>query len=207
MFKCCHSRAPSAKNLRADAVVLQRASNDALADTVRSSAGPVPGARDQLVGGLRRLEVPVDRRRTHRQQFRAHRGTVPFHAVGELTMTFQPVELGPHRRGQYSPHCPPTPSAAPAACRSSTSTPGGLRSFVATCHPRPRRPLYGSDEPAPGVVMRPAGHRHHLVEDPTLSFSLALPYALAYLVTSARHVIDSPLPMPHERHCFADIPN
>ena len=34
-----------------------------------------------LVGGLRRLQVPVDRRRRHRQQLPAHRGTVTVDAI------------------------------------------------------------------------------------------------------------------------------
>jgi hypothetical protein len=47
--------------------------------------------------------VPVDRGRRHRQQFLAHHQPVPVDTLDELTVSFQPIELGAHRGCEVLP--------------------------------------------------------------------------------------------------------
>ena len=60
---------------------------------------------------------------------------------------------------------PPKPAAGPSTHRRSTCSPAACAN---TQRPPCRRPLSGAGQPTPGVVPRPDGHRHHLVQDPAL---------------------------------------
>ncbi|ORW63391.1 hypothetical protein AWC22_03540 [Mycobacterium riyadhense] len=59
-----------------------------------------------LVLGLRRRQIPVDRRRTHPQQLSAHRQAVAVTIKDQLAVALQTVELQPHRRPQILPALP-----------------------------------------------------------------------------------------------------
>lgn len=59
------------------------------------------------LAGLRYL---LDRRGRHHQQFRAHGRALTVDDEGQLAVAFQPVELGPHRRGELLP-APARPSS------------------------------------------------------------------------------------------------
>ncbi len=162
-----------------------------------------------LVGGLRRPQVAVDRRRRHRQQLRPHRGAVPAVAVDQLAVPFQAIQLRAHRCGQVLAALPP--GDCPDPLQDLQCVVGVLVRPLLT---RPRRDTL----PAPGgrcaalVSRRRALSRDQPVTDTTssrirpLSLSAAL-NALAYLVViSARDVIDNPLHMPHDAYRYAGIP-
>lgn len=139
------------------------------------------GVPADRVSGLRGLEVPVDRGRAHRQQLGTHRlvvaapitlgalrcGGLRDGRPDQLTVGLQQVQLDPHRGRQVLPALPTagSPDLPQHQQRVIGVTPAPRLPFRLGHRPaRTWRCLGRCDQPAPGVVTRPAGHRHHLVQ-------------------------------------------
>jgi len=114
-----------------------------------------------------RGEIPVDCRRTHRQQLRAHLDRVSSVPEGQLPVPFQAVQLQPHRGGQVLPTL--TTRGSPDLLKHDGCVVGVLpRTPLPGDLHRPRTRLRRRREPTPRVVPRPARHRDHLVKQPAL---------------------------------------
>src|SRR5271166_6310108 len=80
--------------------------------TRRSHHRPIHGSRLSgglsldVILGLRRPQVAVDRRCAHRQQFLPHLRAITVTAEDQLAVAFQPVELDGHRGSQILPTLP-----------------------------------------------------------------------------------------------------
>ena len=121
-----------------------------------------------LVLGLRRRQVPVDRRCAHRQQFGTHLRAVTVTAEDELAVTLQPVELKGYRSRQILATL--ATGGGPNLLQHFESVVGVLRCsrLARPCRDtaaRTRRPLGRCREPATSVITRPAGHLDHLIQN------------------------------------------
>ena len=124
-----------------------------------------------LVGGLRALQVPVDRRPAHREQLGAHGRAVAVLAEDEFAVTLQAVQLRAHRRRKVLPTLParrrPDPLQRLHRVVGVLRRPGLARPGR-DGPTRAWRAFRGIDQPAAGVVPRPARDPDHLIQDPAL---------------------------------------
>ncbi len=112
-----------------------------------SGEGLVVGLALDLIRGLRRPQVAVDRRRAHRQQLLPHRRAVPVTAEDQLAVAFQPVELHGHRGSQVLPALPTR--GGPNLLQHLQRVVGILR------RPRLARPLRDAADPHPAAASPP----------------------------------------------------
>ena len=96
-----------------------------LIDEPQQRRGFGGGLALDLIAGLRRRQVAVDRRRAHRQQFGAHPRAVTVTAKTQLAVAFLARRVAAASRQPGTSALPtrggPDLSAAPLACRRSTS--------------------------------------------------------------------------------------
>ena len=123
-----------------------------------------------LVAGLGRAQVAVDRRAAHRHQLGTHLGAVAVPAGHQFAVAFQSSQLNGHGSGQVPPALPTR--GRPDLLQHLQRIVGILR-FALPARPfgdlpaRSRRPPGRGRQPAPSIVTRPAGDLHHLIQNLT----------------------------------------